>query len=220
MSEPVPRWGRPRLDGDLITQEHHYRVDTFFAALDSIITEMDHRFNEISSELLVCMSCLDPRDSFSRFDVEKIARMTEIYDQDFSIGDRSLIREQLQTFILHVRRVDDFRACHDLGSLAIKLVETGKHMAFPLVYRIIELTLLLPVATTSVERAFSAMKIIKNDLRNRMTDEWLNDLSLCYIEKEIFRGLNLDEVKTFQVMKERRMSLPKPTKRSTPIMRA
>ena len=47
MSEPVPRWGRSRLDDDLIIQEHHYRVDTFFAALDSIITEMDHRFNEI-----------------------------------------------------------------------------------------------------------------------------------------------------------------------------
>ena len=192
----IPRWGRSRLDGNLITQEHHYRVDTFLAAIDAIITEMDYRFNEVSSELLICFSCLDPRDSFSMFDLEKIV-------------DRSNIRDELETFILHVRRVDDFRACHDFASLAIKLVQSKAHLGFPLVYHIIELALLLPVATASVERAFSAMNIIKTDLRNKMNDEWLKDLTLCYIEKEIFRELDPEKIKmTFQSMKDRKMSLP------------
>jgi hypothetical protein len=155
----------------LITQGHHYRVDTFFCALDAIITELNHRFNEVSSELLVCISCLDPRDSFSKFDIDKIARLTEIYDQDFSIADCTIIRDQLEIFILHVRRVDDFIACHNLGSFSIKMAQTKKHLAFPLVYHLIELALLLPVATTSVERAFSTMNIIKTDLRNKMSDD-------------------------------------------------
>ena len=99
-----------------------------------------------------------------------------------------LLIAQLETFILHVRRVDAFRSCNDFASLATKLVETKRHLAFPLVYRIIELALLLPVATASVERAFSAMDIIKTELRNRMGDEWLNDLALCYIEKEILEN--------------------------------
>jgi hypothetical protein len=206
MDEPIQRWGRSRLDGNLITQGRHYRVDTFYAALDAIITELDHRFNEVSSELLTCVACLDPRDSFSRFDIDKIARLTEIYDQYFSIVERSMIRDQLETFILHVRRVEDFIPCHDLGSFAIKMVETEKHIAFPLVYRLIELALLLPVATASVERAFSAMNIIKTDLRN--------DLILCYIEKEIFRALEYDKIKkTFQSMKFRKMRLPRPLRR-------
>ena len=64
MDESIPKWGQSRLDGNLITQEHHYRVDTFLAAIDAIITEMDHRFNEVSSELLVCFSCLDQETSF------------------------------------------------------------------------------------------------------------------------------------------------------------
>jgi hypothetical protein len=175
---------------------------------------LDHRFNEVSSELLICIACLDPRDSFSRFDIEKIARLMEIYDQDFSIVDRSMVRDQLETFNLHVRRVDDFTACHDLGSFAIKMVETEKHLAFPMVYHIIELALLLPVATTSVERAFSAVNIIKIDLCNRMKDEWLNDLILCYIEKEIFRQLDYDKIKeTFQAMKFWKMKLPRPPRR-------
>ena len=214
MDEPIPRWGRSRLDGNLITQEHHYRVNTFLAALDAIITEMDHRFNEVSSEILVCFSCLDPKDSFSKFDVEKIARLTEIYDQDFSTIDRSNIRDQLETFILHMRRVDLFKDCQDFSSLAMKMVEHERHIAFPLVYRLIELALLLPVATASVERAFSAMNIIKTDLRNRMADEWLNDLLLCYIEKEIFRSIDAKEIKnTFQATKNRRIDLPRPPRR-------
>jgi hypothetical protein len=173
----------------------HYRVDTFFAAFDAIITELNHRFNEISSELLVCISCLDPRDSFSKFDIDKIARLMEIYDHNFSIVDHTIIRDQLETFVLHVRRVDDFIACHDLGSFAIKMAQTEKHLAFPLVYRLIELALLLPVATSSVERAFFAINIIKIDLRNKMSDDWLNDLIMCYIEKDIFRNLECDKIK-------------------------
>jgi hypothetical protein len=64
------------------------------------------------------------------------------------------------------------------------------------------------MATTSVERAFSAMNIIKSDLRNKMSDDWLNDLIMCYIEKDIFRNLECDKIKkTFQ---DRKRQLPKP----------
>ena len=45
--------------------------------------------------------------------------------------------------------------------------------------------MLLLVATASIERTFSALNIIKTDLHKRMSNEWLNDLILCYIEKEI-----------------------------------
>jgi hypothetical protein len=73
------------------------------------------------------------------------------------------------------------------------------------------------VATSSVERAFSAMHIIKTDLRNKMCDEWLNDLLLCYIEKEIFRGVPIDKVKKrFQTIKNQIIQLPKSPKRPCP----
>jgi hypothetical protein len=59
MCDVVPRFGRSRKGGrNNITQEHFYRVDTFYAAIDSITTEFDHRFNELSSELLVCFAFL------------------------------------------------------------------------------------------------------------------------------------------------------------------
>jgi hypothetical protein len=69
-----------------------------------------------------------------------------------------------------VRRHPAFSSCTDVESLATKIIETEKHMVFPLVYKLIELALLLPVSTASVERAFSTMKIIKSKLRNRISD--------------------------------------------------
>jgi len=125
------------------------------------------------------------------------------------------IKDQLQTFLIHVRRIEEFRVCQDFASLALKMVELNRHTMFPLVYRLIELALLLPVATASVERAFSAMKIIKTELRNKMSDGWLNDLMVVYIEREMFKGIDLQSIKkTFQVKKDRNMKLPKHPKRN------
>jgi hypothetical protein len=51
------------------------------------------------------------------------------------------------------------------------------------------------VATASVERIFSALNIIKTDLHNKMGDEWLNDLMICYNEKEIFKKIDNEKIK-------------------------
>ena len=125
------------------------------------------------------------------------------------------IKDQLQTFLIHVRRIEEFRVCQDFASLALKMVELNRHTMSPLVYRLIELALLLSVATASVERAFSAMKIIKAESRNKMSDGWLNDLMVVYIETEIFKGIDLQSIKkAFQVKKDRNMKLPKHPKRN------
>jgi hypothetical protein len=107
------------------------------------------------------------------------------------------------------RRAHERQDGGDVAKLAEKMVETGKNRTFPLVYRLIELTLILPVATASVERIFSAMNIIKTDLRNRVSDEWFNDLMICYTEREIFRSLDDRMImERFQAMTKRRMALP------------
>jgi len=51
------------------------------------------------------------------------------------------------------------------------------------------LVLLLPVATASVERAFSAMNFVKN--KNNMEDQYLNDCLVTFIEKDFFFSMLL-----------------------------
>jgi len=49
---------------------------------------MDHRFSEGSNIVLDCFSCLDPKNSFFKFDVDKLVRLVDIYLADFSDDDR------------------------------------------------------------------------------------------------------------------------------------
>jgi hypothetical protein len=209
MSAEIPVRGRSRRDGFTVTNLHHYRAEIFYVVLDKICNEMDHRFSEASSEVLLCFSCLDPSNSFSKFDVNKLARLTEIYGADFSDRDRGIIKDQLETYVLQVRGHAAFANCTDIESLATKMVATEKHLVFPLVYKLIELALLVPVSTATVERLFSAMKIIKSKLRNKIADDWFNNLMVCYVERELFKSLDeASIIRRFQNLKTRKMQLP------------
>jgi hypothetical protein len=74
------------------------------------------------------------------------------------------------------------------------MVSTNKHLGFPLVYRLLKLVLVLPVATASVERCFSAMKIVKTILRNRIGDGFMNDCIVCFVEQEFLATIPLEDV--------------------------
>ncbi|XP_047256122.1 uncharacterized protein LOC124888879 [Capsicum annuum] len=66
------------------------------------------------------------------------------------------------------------------------------------------LILILPVATATVERAFSSMKHIRNEVRNSIGDQYLNDCLGCYIERDVFANVSNDViVDRFQNMKTR-----------------
>ena len=71
-----------------------------------------------------------------------------------------------------------------------------------------KLALTLPVAIATVERSFSTMKFIKNELRNRMGDRWMNDCLIVYIEKDIACSIDNETImQRFQNMKTHRKQL-------------
>ncbi|KAH7663529.1 Ribonuclease H-like protein [Dioscorea alata] len=178
MEERLLVRGRPRCEKQATTYLHYYRIEVFYSVLDMIIQDMNSHFSESTIELLSCISCLDPKQSFSRFDAVKLVHIAELYPEDFSELDRMALVDQLEI----------------IGELAIKLVETEKHLRYPLVYQLIELALVLPVSTASVERVFSAMNIIKTDLRNKMEDDFLTDSLVFYIGKDIFNEIDNKDI--------------------------
>lgn len=156
------------------------------------------------------MACLNPNDSFAAYDKEKLIRLAQFYPQDFSMTDLALLGNQLETYILDVRSATEFSTLNGIGSLAEKLVQTQRSVVYRLVYLLVKLALTLPVTTASVERAFSAMKIVKNRLRNRMGDQFLNDCLITFIEKDVFDEVANEAVlQRFQNMKKRRGQLSK-----------
>ncbi|XP_042059346.1 uncharacterized protein LOC121803816 [Salvia splendens] len=112
---------------------------------------------------------------------------------------------QLDIFMKDIRRDNDFQNLQDLSSLSMKLVETKRDVAYPFVFLLIKLILILPVATASVERVFSGMAFVKNKLRNRIGDKPLNDCLVTFIEKEMFLQVSDDDIAhRFEEMKTRR----------------
>ncbi|KAL4573046.1 hypothetical protein LXL04_019839 [Taraxacum kok-saghyz] len=96
------------------------------------------------------------------------------------------IIHELSVYPSHMKQDGRFATLKIVSELAKVLVETKMHLFFPLIYRLVKLTLVLPVATATVERCFSAMKLVKMDLRNRIEDEILNDCVIFAVEREEF----------------------------------
>ena len=90
------------------------------------------------------------------------------------------------------------------------MVEMKNDVLCPLFYMLVTLTLILQVAAATIERMFSAMNIIKNWLYNRIGDQWINDCLVTYIDKDIFKTIECEEIMLrFQNMKSRWEQLSK-----------
>ena len=104
-----------------------------------------------------------------------------------------------------MRSSEEFRELKGISDLAQTMVVSRKNLVYPLVYRLLTLALILDVATATVEIVFSAMSIIKDRLRNRIGDQWMNDSLIVYIEKEIASYIDNEVIMhRFQNMKTRR----------------
>ncbi|XP_019194749.1 PREDICTED: zinc finger MYM-type protein 1-like [Ipomoea nil] len=202
--------GRPRRNVEERTHLHRYRVERFCVDLDLQLQELNNRFNEKNTELLLCVACFDPRDPFAMFDKDKLIRLAQFYPNDFSDIELEVLDNQLQTYFIDVSSDPAFSKLGGIDELAQKMVETRRHLDYTFVYLLLKLSLILPVATASVERAFSAMKLIKTSLRNRMSDDLLHDCLVPYVEKDIFDLVSNEAIlQRFQNMRERRGVLPR-----------
>ncbi|XP_057251706.1 uncharacterized protein LOC125498950 [Beta vulgaris subsp. vulgaris] len=201
--------GRSRHFVKEATYLHHFWVEVFIGVIDLQLQELNNRFDEVNMELLKCMACLCPKDGLSSFNKEKVLKLATLYPSEFTTNDLDTLDCQLDIFMEDMG--DDggeFQDVNDLSSLAMKFVETNRNEAYPLVFLLIKLMLILPVATASVERVFSGMTYIKNKLRNSKGDQFLNDCLVTFLEKEVFLQVSDDDViDRFQKMKTRRMHL-------------
>ena len=151
-----------------MTNEHYHRVDVFYTILDMQMQELNCHFPETSIELLLGVACLNPIDSFSNWDKEKILQMAQLYPNDFDELGIEALSCELDTFIINVHDDKRFSNLRGIGELSRKLLQTKKNTSFPHLYLLVKLALLLPISTSIVERVSSAMKIIKTNLHNRI----------------------------------------------------
>ena len=122
----------------------------------------------------------------------------------FFMSQVSFLDNQLKIYIHDMQSIEESSVFRGIGQLVEKMVEMKKNISYPLIYSLVTLTLILLVAISTVERAFSTMNIIKNRLRNQIGDQWMNDCLVTYIEKDIFKTIKCEEImQRFQNMKNR-----------------
>ncbi|XP_057774970.1 uncharacterized protein LOC130993949 [Salvia miltiorrhiza] len=205
----VRRSSRGRAPNNPVTWENHYRVDIFYGTIDCILQELGFRFNEDAIELLKLSSSLDPRRGYELFNIDDICKLVEkYYPADFSSQDKLHLMYQLELYELDIRKSAHFQHVETLPELCQLLSKTGKSAIYYLVDRLIKLILTLPISTATSERAFSAMKIVKTRLRNKMEDDFLSSSLIMFIEREIAQSFDVDSIiDEFDLMKTRRSQL-------------
>ncbi|KAH9800823.1 TTF-type domain-containing protein [Citrus sinensis] len=100
--------GRSQRKAQKVTNLHNFRVELFYAILEMQIQELSNRFNETNTELLLCVACLCPNDSFATFDKQKLLRLAEFYPNDFSLADLVPLETQLNVYIMDVSSDNNF----------------------------------------------------------------------------------------------------------------
>jgi hypothetical protein len=147
----------------------------------------------------------EPSNSFTSFDSHKVHRLAEFSPNDFLSLDLLRLEMHLDNYIVDRRKEDSYQGINNLVDLSVKLVETNKHNVYDLVYLLLKLVLILPVALESVERAFSMMDFVKNRLRNRMNDGLLDDCLVTFIERDIFLIVKEEDIiNYFMAIRRRR----------------
>jgi hypothetical protein len=176
------------------TNLQHYQIEVLNYVIDWQLQEFDDRFSEVNSALLGHMAAFNPKNSFLAFDRETLVRLAEFYPDDFDSNKLDDLSLELVIYIDNVRADRRFDNLDGIVDLAKLMVQTNKHITFSLVYQLLKLVLILPVATASVERCFSAMNVVKKKLRNKMGDQFMSDCLICYVEKDMFSTISNDEV--------------------------
>ncbi|XP_023751173.3 uncharacterized protein LOC111899564 [Lactuca sativa] len=135
--------------------------------------------------------------------------MATLYKEEFRTEyDLQVLEVEFKNYIKDVREGERFNQLKSIGEFAKKMVDGKKHIIYLKVYLLLKLALILPVATTSVERAFSVMKLVKTDVRNKMGDQFLSDSLVSYIEKNVLDSISNDTtVKLYQAIRPRRVQL-------------
>ena len=83
------------------------------------VRELNERFDEINTELLICMASFSPIDSFAAFDKDKLVKLAGFYPNDFSILELLHLPAQLNLYITDMHNDERFRNMRSLAELSI-----------------------------------------------------------------------------------------------------
>ena len=157
---------------DHLNSEAKYRTHLYFPLIDSMLVELKDRFSEKSINVVNGINALCPeRDNFLQ--AESIQGFSSLVKANFSS-----ISNEIQ--VLKPMLKD--RGLKNIVDFYVELLPLKQ--AFPTVMFLLSIALTIPISSTTCERTFSKMKLIKTKTRNSMSDSRLSDLCVLAIERD------------------------------------
>ncbi|CAF3818324.1 unnamed protein product [Adineta steineri] len=155
-----------------LNNEDQYRTNFFYPFIDSILIELNDRFSSENMEILNGISALCPdHDNFLDHSLLKAFAIQLKVDLCLFYNELQVLKPMLKKLSL--------KTIVDLYTEILPLKN-----AFPTVIHIVVAAMTIPVSSTTCERSFSRMKLIKTTTRNTMSDSRLSDLCVLAVERE------------------------------------
>ena len=133
---------------------------------------MKDRFSNTNIEFLRGISSLSPGSS-NFLDVKQLEPLCRITQSNLTLLKNEI---EVVKHMLQQKRLIDI--------IELYLVLLPFKQAIPTLFSLVIIALTVPVSSTTTERTFSKLKLIKTAARNSMSDTRLSDLSLLAIERD------------------------------------
>ncbi|KAM3413361.1 hypothetical protein ACQJBY_004503 [Aegilops geniculata] len=171
-------------------EEESFRVKYFLVMIDVVIASLTKRFEDLKSFESI-FGFLFNSEKLKSLDDKELRECCTKFSNTYSHGSSSDVN------------LDDF--CSELRVLQMtlpnRLMSADEIFDFvraadcyqnvSIAYRIL---LTVHVTVASAERSFSKLKLLKNYLRSTMSQERLNGLAMCCIEKDMLDNIDLDTI--------------------------
>ncbi|CAF1600584.1 unnamed protein product [Rotaria magnacalcarata] len=155
-----------------ITSEDDYRDNIYYPLIDAILIEMRDRFSPSNIALLSTLSSVSPQNkSFLNYDLLLPLASHINCDRNYLFNEIQVLKPMLDN--KNLSSISELY--HDLMPL---------QQAFPNTMLMIKAALTIPVSSSTCERVFSKMKLIKTRIRTTMADKRLSDLCILSIERD------------------------------------
>ena len=159
------------------TPESYWRRAVFISFLDSMISELGSRFTDMSHASVQGLLLL-PKHCQSLTPHHQAA-ILKAYAPD--LPDASTFEAEIRRW----KRKWEYAGAATLPTSVTETLGAVNAVAYPNIVCILRLLLIIPVTTATVERANSAIKLIKTDLRSTMAQDRLNALVLMFVHKDL-----------------------------------
>jgi spore coat protein CotF len=149
----------------------HYYQNLFSSIINAFTTEIIERFNPENYEPLI-----ELYESFTNCNYERVTDYDKIKIYS-NVLDFDHFKSESKSFVCYKQKQENMN-CNNLDEIIVHFDKHNLKKMFPEVFKAIKLYLSVPACTTTAERSFSCLKLIKTWLRSTMKSERLSNLAI------------------------------------------